>query len=244
MASTSVRCAADGGRLSFSTIALTVGPPDNNRTFDVDVDPILIHSRFFARMLAGPWLESQTRATLPDDDPDVFSLFARFIYTGKICSSQSNDVQVYPDGSRRDLEWPRLARAWILGDKLQSTSFKDAVTDAICENMAREKKWPTTLHQVIYPNTTSAARGIRRLCVEIAVSKWEARTLRATLKDEEWGAFFWDVAVRLMGMREKEKTGKVDFEDAGCRYHAHVAEGTDCWRKVVFGLAADAPRAM
>lgn len=220
---------------------------DNTRTFDIDVRPLTTHSDFFATMLGGPWHESQTRTvTLEDDDPDVFSIFALFIYTGKIFSARANDVEVYLDGSRRDKEWVRLARAWILGDKLQSTSFRDAVSDAMCDKIVRDKKWPITLHQIIYAETTPVARGIRRLCVDIAVAKWDARTLRGTLRDESWSEFFEDVSVRLMGMRE-ERRNKIDFKRQACTYHEHVAAGTGCWKGMEFlggGAKPDVLRAV
>ena len=171
---------------------------------------------------------------MADDDPDIFTIFACFIYSGKILSTRQNDVEVYPDGSRRDREWARLGKAWVLGDKLQATVFKDAVADAICEKVAQERKWPTTLHQIIYPQTTPAARDIRRLCVDIAVSKWAKRTLARTMRNQSWSDFFEDVKVRSLEMQKGEKRSDVDFGRPGCRYHEHVAEATKCWRDMRF----------
>lgn len=213
-------------------MSVLVGVATNARKFDIDLRLLSTQSQFFATMLSGPWRESQTKAvSLTDDDPDVFDVFARFIYTGDIFSSRDGDTEVYPDGSRRDWEWARLARAWVLGDKLQATTFKDAVADAICEKIVRGGKWPTTLHQIIYPNTTASARGIRRLCVDIAVAKWEVNTMKSTLKDEAWCEFFEDVSIRLHMAQKREKAAGIDFERPGCRYHAHVAEGVSCWRE-------------
>ena len=184
-------------------------------------------------MLARPWRETQTRiVNLPEDDPDLFKIFALFIYTGKIFSPRPNDIEVYPDNSRRDLEWARLAHAWVLGDKVQAMAFKDAITDAICAKIALDRKWPITLHQIIYPGTTAAAEGIRRLCVNIARENWTPLTLKMTLRDEAWSEFFEDLAVVLMevvnGRGEKAVAGR-----PGCVYHEHC-EGTECWMDMEF----------
>lgn len=190
-------------------------------------------------MLSGPWRETQNNTVaLTDDDPDVFYIFALFIHHGKIFSTRADDVEVYPDGSRRDREWARLARAWVLGDKLQATAFKDAVADAICDKMALDRKWPITLHQIIYAASTAMARRIRRLCVDIAVTKWDARTLQSTLRDDAWAEFFEEVAMRLMVMRARKSEGlkesEIDFERPACLYHEHVAEGKACWKTMDF----------
>lgn len=186
-------------------------------------------------MLAGPWRESQTKSVdLQDSDPDVFAIFALFIHTGKIFSTRPGDVEVYADGSRRDWEWARLAKAWVLGDRLRATAFKDGMADAICDKMVLDRKWPITLHQIIYPGSTPAAKGIRRLCVDIAATKWDARTLKTTMRSEEWNEFFEDVAVRLLQMREQGKENEVVFKAPGCTYHEHVGEGTKCWRSMEF----------
>lgn len=229
---------ADMQRLSFKSIAVNVGPADNNRTFDIDQRPLIKHSRFFAIMLSGPWREARSKSVnLTEDDPDIFAIFALFIHTGKIFSTRDGDIEIYPDGSRRDKEWARLARAWVLGDKLQATAFKEAIADAICDKVVLDRKWPLTLHQIIYSSTTPAVKGVRRLCVDIAVAKWDARTLKCTMRDEEWSEFFEDVAVRLLALRkrgEKCESAEIEFGEPGCRYHAHVAEGTACWSSMEF----------
>lgn len=190
-------------------------------------------------MLSGPWQESRNKTVaLGDDDPNIFSIFALFVHCGKIFSARANDVNVYPDGSRRDREWARLARAWVLGDKLQATAFKDAVADAICDKMVLDQRWPITLHQIIYAESTPMARRIRRLCVDIAVTKWNARTLQGTLRDDAWAEFFEDVAMRLMVMRARKHEGleesRSNFDQPGCLYHEHVAEGKACWKTMDF----------
>ena len=226
---------ADMGRLSFKSITVDVGPAGSNRLFDIDQRPLITHSRYFAAMVAGPWREAYSKTVnLAEDDPDIFSIFALFIHTGKIFSTRDGDIEIYEDGSRRDKEWARLARAWVLGDKLQATAFKDALADAICDKIVLDRKWPLTLHQIIYPRTTPAAKGIRGLCVDVAVAKWDVRALKFTMRDEEWSEFFEDAAVRLLAMRKQSEGEEIEFGEPGCRYHGHAVESTACWKGMEF----------
>lgn len=172
------------------------------------------------------WQETHSRTVpLPDDVPEYFEVFARFIYTGKIFSCVVGD-KVAED---EDNEWGRLAMCWVLGDKLSSNTFKDAICDAWCEKMRMTDRHPIELHQTIYPST-AAASPARRLVVDITVWKWTTVRLGDRKMDESWNEFFKDVAVRLHSLSEQEHEGDAPFNDPGCNYHEHVAAKTACYK--------------
>lgn len=119
-------------------ITVIVGEDDDGETFYLHEDAATKHSRFFAAALANGWKESEERTIrLPDEDPEDFSLFARFNYSGIIHSKREGDADEDGDG-----EWVRLADSWILGDKLLATTFKDAIIDSIVQKAVKEGNVP------------------------------------------------------------------------------------------------------
>lgn len=97
------------------------------------------------------WKEAEQRlVSLPEDAPDCFEIFARFLYSMKlyICA-ESKD-------SKHDDEWCRLQHCWTLGDKLGSITFKDAISDAICDKIEATNCIPGPHREAFY--TVSAFR--------------------------------------------------------------------------------------
>ena len=65
---------------------------------------------------------------------------------------------------------------------MQSTSFKDAVVDAMIARIRHERIPPSYLHKQLYPRSARSS-GIRRLMVDIAVYEWSG-----VLADKEYTA--------------------------------------------------------
>lgn len=76
------------------------------------------HSRAVAEACRRPLREDlQTRITFPAEDPNIFQLFVEFIYYGSYSNHQHSNA---------DSTGPNLyAQAWVLGDTLRSSNFKN-----------------------------------------------------------------------------------------------------------------------
>ena len=113
-------------------IAVIVSKEGASKTFYIHEHLLKRHSDFFTTGLSKPWIEHKEGSVrFPDDSPEYFDIFARFLYDGKIHSTKAGDRAIIC----RDEEWLRLAESWILGDKLLSTTFKDAVMDALSQKL-------------------------------------------------------------------------------------------------------------
>ena len=70
-------------------VALETGP--TSQIFNVHEELLAEHSPFFQAAIKKEWIESQHRLIpLPDDDPDVVSLYVHWTYAGRILSRPSD----------------------------------------------------------------------------------------------------------------------------------------------------------
>lgn len=70
-------------------VALETGP--SSQIFMVHEELLTEHSPFFQAAIKKEWNESQDRnIPLPDDDPEVVSLYVNWTYTGRILSRPSD----------------------------------------------------------------------------------------------------------------------------------------------------------
>ena len=197
-------------------------------TFYLHEDVVTQHSEFFAAALKKGWTKSTSRSLcLEDDNPACFDLFASFIYNGRIHSHRENDTAT----AGQDEEWSRLAACWILGDKLISTTFKDAIMDEMRHKLRPKQAHPTGLHGVAYPQT-SGPNAFRRFTVDISVWLWSAATMENQPMDESLNEFFRDVAVRVKVVGPTKSEDALFLKD-DCCYHEHIIAGTPCY-KVLF----------
>ena len=186
------------------------------------------HSDFFVKALQKEWVEGSDKCVkLPEDDPALFKLFVAFVYTGKIY------FQHQPESQPEDTceEWHICARAWVLGDKYQATSFKDAIVDALLEKIEAEDKVPIGMHRVIYANTATASP-MRKILVDIAVYEWHDGRVEDLTRSEAWNDFFTDLAVKLHSLRHAALGTAPYKSGSGCLYHEHEAAGKPCYKKM------------
>ena len=170
--------------------------------------------------------------SLEEDDPEMFCLFYQFLYTGQIFSIRDGGVQEKP-GVASDEEWIRLGNAWILGEKLLSSSFKDSVTDSIIAKMQEKRRFPSTIHETIYPKS-NASSAIRKLIVDIAICNPTAINSPEKQFDIQWAEYYYDCMGALNRAQTFGRTGEVPYlGENTCWYHEH---GTDkpCYKTVQF----------
>jgi len=157
-------------------IEVRVGEEDEERIFHVHKELLVQHSDFFAAALGGDWKERVDRSVkLPEDDPEQFDHFCCFLYTGQLFTRRSGDRYVDGDGDDCDNEFERICHAWVFGNKLQSTTYKDAVADSLIMKVIDGKFHPVSMHEEI-ENHAARSAPFRTLLIDIAVHCWRNET--------------------------------------------------------------------
>lgn len=93
---------------------------------------------------------------MPKDEPDGVSTYIRWLYTRVLFTSESVETNV---------EWGRLTSAYIFGDKILDSDYKDAAIDGLIPKLSEQKSYPIQKTRKIYKNTTSGDLA-RRLWVD------------------------------------------------------------------------------
>ena len=96
------------------------------------------------------------------------------------------------------------------------------------KNMAIINRYPTKMHQRIYPASV-ADNSLRRLAVDIAVWKFDSATFKE-LGQGLWDKLFVDLAMRLHELSNKGSKGPAPFLVHNCHYHEHVAAKKPCYK--------------
>lgn len=212
-------------------VTVVVGEGDSATTFYIHEEAAKAHSDFLAAALHKGWKEAEDKVIkLPEDNAGLFNIFVRFVHTGRVYCAEEGDVSE-KNGVSRDQEWSRLTKSWLLGDKLGSTSFKDAIIDALIEKILTVRFTPTWLHATVYMYLGTASNsGLRRLGVDVAVWKWSHQDM-CEAETGTWHQFFKDVAIRFQGLSEADRKGLPPFcGPASCKYHEHVAADKPCYK--------------
>lgn len=193
-------------------VTVEVGKGEDETQFVAHKDLLSKHLEFFRAALGKEWKEGHdNKVHLEEENPEIFKIFQLFLYSGCIYSKKDGDLSDFDEsGHGRDGEWRRLSEAWIFGEVILSTSFKDAVVDAIITKIKLTNQDPTGLHTLIYPVSTSKS-GIRTLLVDIAVYSWSDVAFQA-LKSRWPREFFFDVAIAFKKMKNKGWTGEAPYE--------------------------------
>ncbi|KAK4635533.1 hypothetical protein CLAFUW4_02243 [Fulvia fulva] len=121
----------------------------------------------------------------------------------------------------------RLVEHWILGDKLQSSSFKDYITDRLIEELHCSFYWPVQGSQTVY-SQTAGNNSIKRLMVEIAARMWKSDHFNNITTDPAAYEFCRDLAIRMGTMTAEERAKP--FNPEPCEFHEHKKDGTECYK--------------
>jgi hypothetical protein len=147
-------------RLGSAVVTFRVGI-DAPKDFVVHEGVIAPGSEFVRLALRGDWKEARERIIpLPEDDPEVFAVYQRWLYGGHICTST---VDLEP-GSMDEYEL--LVHAYILGEKFADVGFRDCITDAIIDKLSQQTRFRLRLTDEVYNNTPSKSP-LRSLWMDI-----------------------------------------------------------------------------
>ena len=161
------------------------------------------HSKIIKKALdpASGWKEALENVVhLPEESPEAVQVFITFLDTGIIHldhfkSAKSDATQEVDLGE--DQEWNIIAQIWLLSDRIDSVTLKDAVVDKVISLVRDSGKVPIPLHRPIFKGSVSKS-GMRKLLTDIAVYSWFSGTLADQPGDPECANYFRDVGVEAM----------------------------------------------
>lgn len=159
-------------------------------------------------------------------------MFYDFLYSRKIYSMQDGDYSkvegdLWRDGT--DGEWRRLLKLWSLGERLLSTSFKDAVVDALISKI-KGASYFVDGHEEVYSQSYTWSK-IRTLWVDSFIWQWRPGTLENQSHKKRNSEFYFDVVV-AMDKIKADGRGKVSpfLGEDTCMYHDHDDEDKPCYK--------------
>ncbi|KAE9974747.1 hypothetical protein Vi05172_g6607 [Venturia inaequalis] len=206
------------------------------RTFSVYEDLFRAQSPFFEAALGRDFIEAKDRVVkLPEHTPEAFDVYLRWTYSYRIfipgmigCTDSGNDMKTVNCTETERNVFSIICRAYILGDVLQDSQFKDALMDALIEQTKECASWPTEEVKYVYGNTMSDAP-IRCLLVSMAGTGCVGRSWLG-----QRGGDFYDEADRkystidflcdVMRIADERLRGVVNnlrWREETCRFHEH-----------------------
>ena len=180
-------------------------------------------SEFFAAALKKEWREGQNRSIqLAEYEKEIFELYLRWLYSGKIFVKNSGE----------DSGYPTLAKLYVLGEKIMDSEFQDRVIDAMIAASLEKDEEGWTYHPdshpalIIYEGTSegSPARGlIINEFVAFGRDKWITKEAQCGLELNE--EFVRDLITALLDRRVLPANEKAEYKSfknsPGCKYHKH-----------------------
>lgn len=218
-------------RLGTDKVLVLVGPKDGAKSFTLHVDLVKLHSKYIANEVER--LERHTESDgqnersvrLISHSVEDFEIFRAFMYTGHVYSVQPNELG--PE------EFEMLGRIWALGKSLQSTTFKDAITDAIMS-----RGFTLNMHSSLHVTMAThfhESSGLRKFMVDSAASVWGEASIANLPLNSECLHFYKQLIIRLKEISSgKIKSSSIHSEvnrKTNCSYHEHESSER-CYKKI------------
>ena len=211
--------------LSGRCLDVLVGP-ESPIPFSVHENLIRASSDFFDKAMSHDWKESEERSvSLPEEDPKTFQLYLHWLYC-KTLPVKSDSI--------RNTELVKLAKAYVLGDRLLDLDFKDKVIDAIIDKSRSSSLGlygymldPATAY--IYKNTLEGSKA-RLLFVDLYLGEGDKAWLTDRSKILLPEDFLFDLASALIGKRPRSECDSPRMMNSTCRYHNHGPDDSICYR--------------
>ena len=152
--------------------------------------------------------KEENRILLPDEDPLIFSHFVEWMYYDEYTPGTAIDGTPNTVG----------VRAWVLGDKLMSTAFKNYVTERVYNDYdykpfgANSNAKVTTGVVAFVCNNTVLGAKIRQFYIDLVVTNFSSPD-RVVGSTEEWDSIMMDFddvrKVLLTAIRSKNQLSLV-----------------------------------
>jgi hypothetical protein len=127
-----------------------VGPAPNSKIYSVHESALRSYSPILNAALKPCLKEGDEHAiTLPECDPEAFSVYAKWLYNGRVGITHPNDSG--------DDEGERWSRTYILTDYLQDSNFEDVLVDTALAYMREKGRVWETPGTTVYAHSTMAS---------------------------------------------------------------------------------------
>jgi hypothetical protein len=184
-------------------VQVAVGKEQHLQVFDVHEYLITARSPFFRKVMSGNWQEAKDRLVkLPEDDPAIFQLYVHLLYTNMLAVIPNPGLA--KDDSMEEVS--RLAKLYVLAEKLQDIETKDLVVEAMLLGSREIRKdgqcyapGPEAVG-AIYAGTMPGSP-MRRLYVDIYT--YRANSIWLSKNSGDWPSeFVHELALELLDKRK------------------------------------------
>ncbi|PSN62885.1 hypothetical protein BS50DRAFT_577772 [Corynespora cassiicola Philippines] len=219
-------------RLDCDTINVRVGLDESQETFKVHEDALCDRSEFFRSAMKPEWASQRADSRtvdLPEDDPEAFSLYRTWLYTGKlpVLPEHASGAPSPPGGDPSEESYHVLAYAYVLGERLMDVEFKNAIADAYvlyARGAAPGKRhYPSNEEiRIIYEGTTEACP-LRKLLVDIWYCRGKAEWIEQDPDAQELPKeFLLEVVKALLKLRTGVDNLSRPWKNNHEQYHEKV----------------------
>ena len=142
--------------LGFDTVDIVVGP--EKETFRVHKKLLCSRAPVFDKMFNGSFKEAETQqASLPEDDPEAFSIFLEWLYSGSILPPGKDD--------NSKLVLNDQIKLYCFAEKYCLAQLMDYTISASIAFLNERKGLPTCDHIEMAYNHTASGSPLRRFMV-------------------------------------------------------------------------------
>lgn len=212
--------------------------PSND--FMIHEDLVRTSSPFFEKAMSGDWVESNTRTiSLYSMAHAAFGLFFNWLYT-RVIWSAGDECDTAP-GTEGVKEIKLLLTAYLLGEMIQCTDFKDTIIDTYIESTRKTGSGisPSWIKNIW--KRTPASSEIREVFLDSIVNG------SREYWDDYWEDCYtpeamWQLLRILTDHESERRDGKanpaarpspVDQTDP-CHYHKHDKHGLSCYKERLY----------
>ena len=198
-------------------VRVTVGDGEKQESFDVHEALLTARSTFFKNALSGDWKEAEDRVVnLPDVEGAIFQLYIHLLYTDKLASIPESD-------SQRHIEYCRMAKLYVLGDRLMDITTKNVAIDALIqtakEPTANGKSYApgNMCIRIIYEGTQQNSL-VRQLMIDFYVYGASGGWMLKATADKWPLDFLYDLTIALANTRKAPLSDPLRAIDVNCYY--------------------------
>ncbi|KAF2166273.1 hypothetical protein M409DRAFT_55126 [Zasmidium cellare ATCC 36951] len=192
-------------------------------TFNVHRKTLLRSSAFLKAKAKPEWSKGEAAVGIPNHSSEIFGIYCKWLYSGCIVGCMG-----LPSATVWTSAWGLLADAFVLGEELMDTEFKDTVMDSFRAKAQGEHGrsfWlsaPEIVH-TIYDGTPSSSAA-RKFVVDIFYNHAESAVLDKT---EEYPTdFLLDLCRKSLSRANRTPMAAPgDVYTLSCIYHEHGKDG-------------------
>ncbi|KAK3700452.1 hypothetical protein LTR37_015956 [Vermiconidia calcicola] len=214
----------EGISISDTPVKIVVGSVEAEVSFCVHPALLQKHSNIFEAALKKEWTSGQQRIVdLWEENPDTFTLYAQWLYTGKLFTKREPASTSYK----------RYAELYVLGEKLIDRTFQNRVMDATVaakrepDENGRKYRPNASLSSIVYSGTPKGSP-LRRFMVDCYLRSGASGSIQqhADEPDKVDHEFLMDLSAALLANRGASKSHleeKYRHLERGvpCTYHIH-----------------------